>query len=89
MPRESDWMARDSKARGPQVLGPEDSLWVPGQLSSSAGHCGQKEDFSPKRRCIFRVSVGGSPRETGSGSSKKTLVCGQSWLAVERMAPGM
>lgn len=80
-------MGKDSKARGPEVFDREDSLWLPGQLSSSAGRCGQREDFPPRRPRVHD-SVGGRPRETGSGSSKKTLVQGQSWLAMESMASG-
>lgn len=38
---------------------------------------------------MFHGSAGGTLREAGSGSSKKTLVHGQSWLAMERMASGV
>lgn len=37
MTRESDWMGKDSKARGPEVLDQEDSLWLPGQFLPQLG----------------------------------------------------
>lgn len=88
-------MVRDSKARGPEVLGgmgqldPEDNLQMSGQLAPLAGLYGRREDHSTGRRPMFHGSVGGSLREAGSGSSKKTFVHGQSWLVTEEMASGM
>lgn len=77
-------MGRDSQARGPEVLrgtgqpDPEDSLWMPGQLSPSEGQCGQKKNSS-RRNPVFHDSVGGSSRESVCGISKNPLVCGQSY----------
>ena len=93
--QESKEMGRDSKARSPEVPGrtgqldPEDSLQTSGQLSPSAGLHGQRDDCSTGRGPVSHGSAGGTLREAGSGSSKKTLVHGQSWLAVERMASGV
>lgn len=73
-------MGKDSKARGLGALDQEDGM--KGQFHSRQGSV----DFPSRRRTRVHDSVGGSPREAGSGSSIKTLVHGQSWLAMESLA---